>query len=55
VPLLARNNRARDVAVQGFKAGPDTDRNSHSNKVGPGYLSALAILLIAGREFADAR
>ncbi|HEY7055085.1 MAG TPA: ABC transporter permease [Vicinamibacterales bacterium] len=54
VALLAGNNRARDVAVQGFKAGPDTDSNSHYNKVGPGYFSALGIPLIAGREFTDA-
>ena len=54
VPLLASNNRARDVAVQDFKAGPDTDSNSRYNKVGPGYFSALGIPLIAGREFTDA-
>jgi predicted permease len=54
VPILAGNNRQRDVAVQGFKAGPDTDSNSHYNKVGSGYFSALGIPLIAGREFTDA-
>jgi predicted permease len=54
VALLAGHNRARDVAVQWFKAGPDTDSNSRYNKVGPGYFSALGIPLIAGREFADA-
>ena len=54
VPLLAGSNRQRDVAVQGFKAGPDTDSNSRYNKVGPGYFSALGIPLIAGREFTDA-
>ena len=54
VPILAGNNRQRDVAVQGFKAGPDTDSNSHYNRVGPGYFSALGIPLIAGREFTDA-
>jgi predicted permease len=54
VPILAGRNRQRDVAVQGFKAGPDTDSNSHYNKVGPGYFSALGIPLIAGREFTDA-
>jgi predicted permease len=54
VPLLAGQNRQRDVAVQGFKAGPDTDSNSRFNKVGPGYFSALGIPLIAGREFTDA-
>src|SRR5947209_1036426 len=54
VPLLAGNNRARDVAVQGFKAGPDTDSGSRYNRIGPGYFSALGIPLIAGREFTDA-
>jgi predicted permease len=54
VPLLAGINRQRDVAVQGFKAGPDTDSNSRFNRVGPGYFSALGIPLIAGREFTDA-
>jgi predicted permease len=54
VPLLAGHNKARDVAVQGFKAGPDTNSNSHYNKVGPGYFAALGIPLIAGREFTDA-
>jgi predicted permease len=54
VPILAGRNRQRDVAVQGFNAGPDTDSNSHYNKVGPGYFSALGIPLIAGREFTDA-
>ena len=55
VPILAGKNRQRDVAVQGFKAGPDTDSNSHYNKVGPGYCSALGIPLIAGREFTGCR
>jgi putative ABC transport system permease protein len=54
VPLLAGTNRSRDVAVQGFKAGPDTDSRSRYNRVGPGYFSALGIPLIAGREFTDA-
>jgi predicted permease len=54
VPLLAGTNRSRGVAVQGFKAGPDTDSGSRYNRVGPGYFSALGIRLIAGREFTDA-
>jgi predicted permease len=54
VQLLAGHNRTRGVAVQGFKAGPDTDSNSRYNRVGPGYFSALGIPLIAGREFTDA-
>jgi predicted permease len=54
VPLLAGTNRSRGVAVQGFKAGPDTDSGSRYNRVGTGYFSALGIPLIAGREFTDA-
>jgi predicted permease len=54
VPLLAGSNRSRGVAVQGFKAGPDTDSGSRYNRVGPGYFSALGIPLIGGREFTDA-
>jgi predicted permease len=54
VLLLAGDNRSRGVAVQGFKAGPDTDSNSRYARVGPGYFSALGIPLIAGREFTDA-
>ena len=39
VPLLAGTNRSSGVAVQGFKAGPDTDSGSRYNRVGPGYFS----------------
>jgi predicted permease len=54
VAILTGHNRSRNIAVQGFKAGPDTDSNSRYNRVGPGYFSALGIPLIAGREFTDA-
>jgi predicted permease len=54
VPILAGHNKARGVAVEGFRAGPDTDSNSRYNRVGPGYFSALGIPVIAGREFTDA-
>ncbi len=51
VPLLAGDNWGNSVAVEGFKAGPDTDVNSRFNEVAPGYCRTLGIHLLSGREF----
>jgi predicted permease len=51
VPLISGSNWGSDVAVQGFKKGPDIDANSRYNEVGPGYYKALGIPLLAGRDF----
>ncbi|HKO14966.1 MAG TPA: ABC transporter permease [Gemmatimonadaceae bacterium] len=51
VPVLGNSNWGSDVAVQGFKKGPDTDANSRFNEIGPGYFAVLGVPLLAGREF----
>jgi predicted permease len=51
VPALGGSNWGTDVAVQGFKSGPDIDSNSRYNEIGPAYFRTMGIPLIAGREF----
>ena len=54
VPALGGSNWGTDVAVQGFKSGPDIDSNSRYNEIGPAYFRTMGIPLIAGREFVAA-
>jgi predicted permease len=51
VPALAGSNWGSDVAVEGFKSGPDIDSNSRFNEIGPDYFRTMGISLLAGREF----
>ncbi len=53
VPFLSGSNWSTDVAVEGFKRGPDIDANARLNKVGPKYLSTMGMPLMAGREFTE--
>jgi predicted permease len=51
VPVLTGSNWGTDVAVQGFKKGPDTDANGRFNEVGEGYFRTMGMHVLAGREF----
>ena len=51
VPLLAGSNWGRDVEVEGFEKGPDTDAIANFNEVGPGFFRTLGSRLLSGREF----
>jgi len=54
VPLLSGSNWGTSVAVEGFKADPDTDVHSSFNEVGPDFFKTTGIRLVAGREFTRA-
>lgn len=54
VPLLTDSNWGTSLAVEGFDAGPDTNTNAQFNIVGPGFVNALGIPLLRGREFTAA-
>ena len=54
VAVLAGDSWGTTVMVQGFEAGPDTERSTRFNQVGPDYFRTLGIPVLAGRTFTEA-
>ena len=50
-PLLTGSGQGTSVMVEGFQAGPDTNRSTRFNQIGTDYFRTLAIPLLAGRTF----
>ena len=50
-PVLAGSGQGTSVLVEGFEAGPDTNRSTRFNQIGADYFRTLGIPLLAGRAF----
>ena len=53
VAVLTGSSAGTRVMVEGFEAGPDTNRVTRLNQVGADYFRALGIPLLAGRAFTE--
>jgi predicted permease len=51
VPILVGWSNGTDVDVEGFAATLETNVNTRTNGVGPGYFRTLGIPVLEGREF----
>ena len=54
IPVFVGDGWGTDVMVEGFEAGPDTNRSTRFNQVGTDYFRTLGISLLAGRTFTEA-
>ena len=53
IAVFAGDSWGTNVMVEGFEAGPDTNRNTRFNQIGTGYFRTLGIPVLAGRTFAE--
>src|SRR6185312_1485333 len=51
--LLANNEWDEWVTIEGYAPGPNEKMDPHFNSVAPGYLDAMGMHLLAGRNFRD--
>ena len=54
IPVFVGESWGTNVVVEGFEAGPDTNRSTRFNQVGTDYFRTLGIPLLAGRTFTEA-
>ncbi|HEY3743571.1 MAG TPA: ABC transporter permease [Bryobacteraceae bacterium] len=50
---LAGSNTVSNISIEGYKAAPDEELDTHMNAVSPGYFEAMGIRKIAGRTFEE--
>ena len=53
-PVLAGNQESRSVQIEGYSTPQGEDVHVEAPQITPGYMQALGIPLIAGRDFTDA-
>ena len=54
IAVLSGDSWGARVMVEGFEAGPDTNRTTRFNRIGTDYFRTLGIPLLAGRTFHEA-
>ena len=54
IAVLSGDSWGARVMVEGFEAGPDTNRTTRFNRIGTDYFRTLGIPLLAGRTFEEA-